>query len=99
MKAIDECDVCRLPQTIDHLLFTCRYVAPLWRIVDTVFDFTVSFETILGVDDFWEYDDIVTLICFLIYKECLVLSLENKSRESNIMFQYYKDELITPLRI
>ena len=64
-----------------------------------MFDITVSFETILGVDDFCEYDDIVTLICFLIYKEWLVLSLENKSRESNIMLQYYKDELITRLRI
>ena len=37
IKDNDECDVCRLPQTIEHLLFTCRYVAPLWRIVDTVF--------------------------------------------------------------
>ena len=54
IKEIDECDVCRLPQTIEHLLFTCRYVAPLWRIVDSVFDITVSFETILGVDDFCE---------------------------------------------
>ena len=91
--------MCRLPQTTEHLLFTCRYVAPLWRKVDSVFDINVSFETILGVNDFCEYDNIVTLICFLIYKEWLVLSLENKSRKSNIMFLYFKNELITRLRI
>ena len=43
IEETDECDVCRLPQTIEHLLFTCRYVAPLWRIVDSVFDIDVSF--------------------------------------------------------
>ena len=25
----DKCDVCELPQTIEHLLFECRYVKPL----------------------------------------------------------------------
>ena len=99
IKETGECDVCRLPRTIEHLLFTCRYVAPLWRIVDSVFDIDVSFETILGVDDFCEYDNIVTLVCFLIYKEWLVLSLENKSGKNNIMLQYFKDELITRLKI
>ena len=64
-----------------------------------MFDINVSFETILGVHDFCEYDNIVTLICFLIYKEWLVLSLENKSRQSNIMFLYFKHELMTHLRI
>ena len=92
--------MCRLPQTIEYLLFTCGHVAPLWRIVDSVFDINViSFETISGVDDFCEYDNTVTLVCFLIYKEWLVLSLENKSRKSNIMLQCFKDGLITRLNI
>ena len=64
-----------------------------------MFDINVSFETILGVDDFCEYDNIVTFVYFLIYKEWLVLFLENKSRKSNIMLQYFKDELITRLKI
>ena len=53
----------------------------------------------LRVDDFCEYDNIVTLVCFLIYKEWLVLPLENKSRKNNVMLQYFKDELITRLKI
>ena len=64
-----------------------------------MFDINVSFETILGVDDFCEYDNILTLVYFLIYKEWQVLFLENKSRKSNIMLQYFKDELITRLKI
>ena len=73
--------MCGLPQTIEHLLFTCRYVTPLWQIVDSVFDINVSFETILGVDQLCEYNNIVTLVSFLIYKEWLVLSLEGKPRK------------------
>ena len=62
-----------------------------------MFDINVTFETILGVDDFCEYDNIVTVVCLLIYKEWLVLTLENKSRENSITLQYFKDELITCL--
>ena len=86
IKASDECDVCGLPQTTEHLLFACRYVTPLWQIVDSVFDINVSFKTILGVDQPCEYDNIVTLISFLIYKEWLVLSLEGKPR--TVLFCY-----------
>ena len=63
------------------------------------FDINVRFETILGVDDFCEYDNIVTLVCFLSYKEWLVLALENKSRKSNITLQYFIDELIIRVKI
>ena len=91
--------MCGLPQTIEHLLFTCRYVTPLWQIVDSVFDINVSFETILGVDQLCEYNNIVTLVSFLIYKEWLVLSLEGKPRNGIILLQYFKEELLTRLKI
>ena len=35
-------------------------------------------------------DAVVTLMCFLIYKEWLLLSLENKKRNTNINLSYYK---------
>ena len=71
-----------MPQTIEHLLFSCNYVRPLWRVVQSVFDIIISFESILGVDNTCDYDNIVTLVSFLIYKQWLVLSLENKSRRN-----------------
>ena len=77
--------MCGLPQTIEHLLFTFRYVTPLWQIVNHVFNINASFETMFGVDQLCEYNNIVTLVSILIYKEWLVLSLEGKSRNNNIV--------------
>ena len=41
----------------------------------------------------FEYDSIVTIISFLIYKEWLLLSLENKQRKDNLNQMYFKSEL------
>ena len=57
-----------MQQTIEHLLFSCDYVKPLWRVVQSVFDIINSFESILGVDNTCDYDTII-LVSFLIYKE------------------------------
>ena len=43
--------------------------ASLWRIVDYLFAINVSSDTLLGVEDFYKYDNIVTLVYFLISKE------------------------------
>ena len=42
---------------------------------------------------------IITVVSFLIYKEWLVLSLENESRSRTIVLQYFEDELSTRLKI
>ena len=87
--------MCGMPQTIELLLFSCDYVKPLWRVVQYVFDIIISFESILTCD----YDNIITLVSFLIYKEWFVLSLENKSRRNIITLQYFRDELSTSMKI
>ena len=99
MHISDQCDVCGMPQTIEHLLFSCCYVKPLWRVVQSVFDITISFESILGIDNNSDCDNIITLVSFLIYKQWLILSLENKSRSNATTLEYFKDELSTRLRI
>ena len=94
IKISNECDVCGMPQNNRTFkLFSCDYVRPLWRVVQSVFDIIISFESILGVDN------IVTLVSFLIYKEWLVLSLENKSRRSINTLQYFRNELSTRMTI
>ena len=87
------------PQTIEHLLFSCDYVKPLWRVVQSVFDIIISFESILGIDNTCDYDNIVALVSFLIYKGWLVLSLENKSRRNINTLQYFRNELSTRMKI
>ena len=93
------CDVCDQSQTIQHLLFDCRYVKPLWNIVNATFGIQVTYEQILGIDQNFHYNSITTLICFLIYKEWLVHSIDGKNRYSNIQFNYFKNELTLRLSI
>ena len=80
----DKCDVCELPQTIEHLLFECRYVKPLWDVIEKLIGARISFKQILGLDNLFREDSILSVISFLLYKEWLVLSLENKQRNENI---------------
>ena len=92
IRANDKCDVCGSSQTIDHLLYNCNYVRPLWRLVERKVGIIISFEQILGLDPLFEYDSITTIISILIYKEWL-LSLENKQRNADLNIMYYKSEL------
>ncbi len=93
IKTCDECDVCKQPQTIEHLLLNCRYVKPLWDVVENLFNLDVTFEKILGTLDCCQQDHILTMISFLIYKEWLLYSLDNKSRSNKINLSFYKEEL------
>ena len=93
IRGNDKCDVCEASQTIDHLLFNCIYVRPLWRIIERKFGVNIYFEQILGLDPSFEYDEIATIISFLIYKEWLLSSLESKHRSTNLDKIYYKSEL------
>ena len=75
--------VCSLPQTIEHLLYDCTYVKPLWKLIEKYLGVNIGYKQILGLDNLFKEDAmfkedaIVTIICFLIYKEWLVLSLKN----------------------
>ena len=99
IKRTDQCDTCQMPQTIKHLLFDCVYLQPLWRKIDSALNTRVTFDLILGADTTFKYNEVLTLITFLIYKEWLLLSLENKSRNNNISFNFYKMELQLRLNI
>ena len=94
LKSNDQCDVCSLPQTIEHLLYDCTYVKPLWKLIEKYLGVNIGYKQILGLDNLFKEDAIVTIICFLIYKEWLVLSLENKKRNRHISMSYYKGELV-----
>ena len=91
----DKCDVCDEIQTIEHLLFQCTYLKPLWKIIENTFKIKITFKTIccLNNDANLKYNTIITLITFLIYKEWLLLSLEKKHRTSPITNIFFKNEL------
>ena len=88
------CDVCGERQSIQHLLYDCCYVQPLWTRVNRVFSINVSYRQILGLDVEFDYDCIVTLVCFIIYKQWLILSLNDKGRNSIAAYASFKEELL-----
>ena len=59
-------------------MYECCYVQPLWHTVEVVFNTDITYRRILGIEEDFDYDSIATILCFLIYKEWLLLSLENK---------------------
>ena len=99
IRMSDCCDICGEIQTIEHLLWNCRYVGSLWKIVENVLDTKLNFDIILGINNSCKEPYVLTLVSFLVYKEWLMLSLENKFRNNRIVLEYYKHELVLRLKI
>jgi hypothetical protein len=93
IKLDAECDICKEPQTIKHLLFECCYAKCHWNLVNTVFNIQITYEQILGLDRLFVKNEITTLVSFLIYKEWLLMSLENKKRSLPFCTHNFKYEL------
>ena len=99
VKVKDSCDVCQEVQTAKHLLFDCVYVKPLWKTIDKLLDIKVSFPLILGNGKNFQYDNLITLVCFIIYKEWLLSSLKDSYRRAINNFEYLKVQLQTRVNI
>ena len=65
-----------------------------------VFNVNIDFDSILGVSKIdSKIDFLVSLVSFLVYKEWLLLSLDNKCRNNRICFDFYVAELELRLKI
>ena len=95
----DKCDVCGQTQSIEHLLYSCRYVKPVWQVVNTVYGINVNFKQILGLDEMFSLTAITTIISFFVYKEWLLLSLKDTKRNPAIALSYFKNELNLRIQI
>ena len=82
LKENDVCDICDSKHSIEQLLFECRRATKLWHIVEDAYQITVCFTNIVcGLKDYdLVFNHVVTLLAFLLYKEWLLRSLENKNR-------------------
>ena len=99
IKTNPHCDICKSIQTIQHLIFDCSYAKPLWAKLDCLFGITVTFPMILGLTEDRTYNNMLTIIGFLIYKEWLILSLENKIRSTQTNINWFKSELALRISI
>ena len=96
IKDNNHCDVCNIEQTIIHLLFECRFVKNLWEAVSSALGWTIEKRNILYGSEKVNFildNIIITITCFLIYKQWLVCSLENKNRSGELSFQNIISEL------
>ena len=64
IKECCACDVCGVPQTIEHLLYDCVYVKPLWCLVDEVCIDNITFKKILELTSVFT---IITLYQYLAF--------------------------------
>jgi len=99
IKPSNLCDLCDKIQSIEHLLFDCIYVKPLWERVEQIYNVTIDYNVILGIRSNHDINCIVTMMSYFIYKEWLLLSLENRSRRNCTNLNFYKCELALRLEI
>ena len=64
-----------------------------------VCNITLTCKNIIGIDKSFEYNSLVTLKSFLIYKEWLLFSLQGKHRQGNNSMLFFRHELQSRLNI
>ena len=86
--------MCGQDETIEHLLYNCKYARKIWNDFMTITGLTVTLrDIILSVHDD-NHNFVLSLIAYLIYKEWLINSLSDKSRENNPSLRLFKGDLI-----
>ena len=101
-KDTDICDICDSRQTIEHLLFSCHRAKHLWQLVKDTFNINVIYfsNLICGFQNFdKQLSDTITLLSFLLYKEWLLPSLENKQRSVAFPYLFFICELRLRIKI
>jgi hypothetical protein len=95
----ESCDLCGIPQSIEHLIYSCIYIQPLWNFINSIFDLNIGYKQILGLDKQFNFDFVTTIVSFVIYKQWLLLSLENKKRCRKMLFPFFRTEILLRLEI
>ena len=90
----DKCDVCDEKQTVEHLLYECKYTKPLWSWFEEKCNINITYSKIIcGIANNSKANRLITLLTFFIYKEWLLLSLDGKKRSKTIRLSYFLNEL------
>ena len=98
----NSCDVCNMEQTMIHLLFDCKYVNHVWNHVSTALGWNVEQHNIIcgSTSENFQLDNIIiTIISFLLYKEWLLCSLDNRKRGQLLNLQCLKGEIELRVKI
>ena len=89
------CSICLETEDIEHLLFSCKYARAIWKQIEYVLNIEISIESVLfGTDTRKDMNVVFSIICHLIYKEWLELSLENRERTCITGLKSIKHDLL-----
>ena len=88
------CDICGETQDILHLLFLCKNAKTVWKYVGTKLDITIDpIHIIFGIESKTMETYIIGLVSYLLYKEWVVSSNNQKSRNTMSLHSFILPEL------
>ena len=86
----DMCPLCHVKHDIVHLLFLCVKAQSTWEYVNLKLNTNLSlFDIICGCNNNVDFNFFISLVSFLIYKECLMTKHENWASNNILDFINY----------
>jgi hypothetical protein len=96
----DCCSLCNMEDTIRHMLYDCKYAKPVWGFVNNILGMNLTYhDVLLGETLNTEDNFTVSLVCYFIYKEWLLLSLDSKDRAGIGSFKNFVPDLYKWLNV
>ena len=79
----DKCSICNASETILHLLYYCKYAQEIWSEIEDALDTEIKVDDIFLGHENDIINHIYSFILYYIYKDWLILSLEQKKRNTS----------------
>ena len=99
-KMSDLCDICNIPETIEHELYYCNKVRNIWQDLNTILDIDINIENIvLGLNIDKASNFALSLIAFYVYKDWLLKSLKNENQNKTLVFESILPDIISKYHI
>ena len=78
-KSCDLCKICKVQEDVRHMLYECSFAQGIWNDLGEFLQKNISFYTLVTGDNLTQPENVITtMIAFLIYKQWLLGSLNNR---------------------
>ena len=87
LKEINSCTICKENQDNIHMLYTCRQIRHIWQSLNDVINVNIRpIHIICGHHSIPDF--IITLISYIIYKEYIIIEMNNTDRLHTNMYHF-----------
>ena len=95
LKPNSQCSICGDTETVIHLLYECTYAQTIWKYVENTLGFKNTLANVLfGLDLADDFNYVISIVCYCIYKEWLICSFEQKERRMVPSLKHFKTDLL-----